>query len=191
LAQAKGGHYETIIVDRMLPGLDGLEIVKALRKAGDTTPILFLTTMTGIDDRVEGLEAGGDDYLVKPFALAELLARIAALGRRSPVIGGEMSNRLEVQGLQIELVSRKVSRDGAEIDLQPQEFKLLMYLARNAGRIVTRKMLLEQVWDLHFDPGTNIVESHMSRLRTKLNPDKARTDLIQTVRGAGYILRAD
>jgi two-component system OmpR family response regulator len=192
LALAMTGAHDVIIVDRMMPGIDGLALVKMLRAGGSKTPILFLTTMSGIDDRVEGLDAGGDDYLVKPFAFAELLARVHALGRRSAPIGGEVVTRLSAQDLEIDLLKRTASRRGVAIDLQPQEYRLLEYLTRNAGRVVTRKMLLEQVWDLHFDPGTNIVESHMSRLRAKLDPGKqGSAELIQTVRGAGYILRAD
>lgn len=189
LSLAKTGGYDTLIVDRMLPGLDGLKLVQTLRTAGDTTPVLFLTTMTSIEDRVEGLEAGGDDYLVKPFAMAELLARIQVLGRRAS--GAEAVTKLSIGELELDLLKRVARQDGHAVDLQPQEFRLLEYLVQNAGRAVTRTMLLEHVWDLHFDPGSNIVESHMSRLRAKLDRGSLKGhDLIQTVRGVGYILRA-
>src|SRR5579864_1171620 len=184
---AAGESYDVVIVDRMLPGLDGLGIVKTMRAAGVTTPVLFLTTMGGIDDRVEGLEAGGDDYLVKPFAFAELMARINALARRPPI--AQMPTVLRVADLEMDLISRKVRRAGREIELQPREFRLLEYLMRNAGRVVTRTMLLEQVWEFHFDPKTNIVETHISRLRSKIAQHGA-TELIHTVRGAGYMFHA-
>jgi len=183
LLQAAGGEYDVLVVDRMLPGMDGLAIVKTIRAAGVKTPVLFLTTMNGIDDRVEGLEAGGDDYLVKPFAFSELLARIHALARRPPL--SPLETVLRVADLEMDLLKRTVKRGGRRIDLQPQEFKLLEYLLRNAGRVVTRTMLLEKVWDFHFDPKTSVVETHMSRLRGKVG-----SELIQTVRGAGYCLRA-
>ena len=154
------------------------------------TPILLLTTMTGIDDRVEGLEGGADDYLVKPFAFAELLARVHAMVRRSEISGHGAVTKLSVRDLQMDLIGRTVHRGGEAIDLQAQEFRLLEYLVRNIGRAVTRTMLLEHVWKLNFDPRTNIVETHMSRLRAKL--DRGRDpDLIHTIRGTGYILRAD
>jgi len=187
LLLAGSGGYEVAIVDRMLPGLDGLSLVKALRGKGVGTAVLFLTNLGGIDDRVEGLDAGGDDYLVKPFALAELLARVNALGRRPPASAVETV--LRVADLEIDLIKRSVLRDGRAIDLQPREFKLLECLVRNAGRVVTRTMLLEKVWDFHFDPKTNIVETHMSRLRGKVDRGFA-SELIHTVRGAGYSLRA-
>jgi two-component system, OmpR family, response regulator len=178
--------YDVMIVDRMLPGLDGLGMVKTVRAVGVTTPVLFLTTMGGIEERVEGLEAG-DDYLVKPFAFAELLARINALVRRPPM--GQVSTLLKVADLEMNLVSRKVRRGDQEIDLQRQEFRLLEYLMRNAGRVVTRTMLLEQVWNFHFDPSTNIIETHISRLRSKI--DKGfDAQLLETVRGSGYVVRA-
>ena len=184
---AAGETYDIMIIDRMLPGLDGLGIVKTVRGAGIKTPIIFLTTMVGVGDRVEGLEAGGDDYLVKPFAFAELLARINALSRRPPMASVETVLRLA--DLTLDLIARKVRRGSQEIELQPREFRLLEYLMRNAGRVVTRTMLLENVWDFHFDPKTNIVETHMSRLRSKI--DKGfEPELIETVRGAGYLLRA-
>src|SRR5258708_37537810 len=184
---AAGEAYDMIIVDRMLPGLDGLGVVKTIRSAGVTTPVLFLTTMGGIGDRVEGLEAGGDDYLVKPFAFAELLARINALARRPPL--AQAPTVLKVADLEMDLISRKVRRAGQEVDLQPREFRLLEYLMRNAGRLVTRTMLLENVWEFHFDPATNIIETHISRLRSKI--DKGfDAQLLETVRGSGYLLRA-
>lgn len=184
---AAGGSYDVAIVDRMLPGLDGLALVKTLRGAGVGTPVLFLTTMGGIDDRVEGLNAGGDDYLVKPFAFPELLARINALARRRAIAATETV--LTLADLEIDLLKRTVVRSGRLIELQPREFKLLECLMRNAGRVVTRTMLLEQVWDFHFDPKTNIVETHVSRLRAKVNRG-FDAELIQTVRGSGYLLRA-
>lgn len=183
---ASNGGYDVAIVDRMLPGLDGMSLVKTLRGNGIGTAMLFLTNLGGIDDRVEGLEAGGDDYLVKPFALPELLARVSALGRRPAM---NVETRLRVADLEIDLIKRSVARGGRIIELQPREFKLLECLMRNAGRVVTRTMLLERVWDFHFDPKTNIVETHMSRLRGKI--DRGFTsELIHTVRGAGYSLRA-
>ena len=182
---AAGEAYDVMIVDRMLPGLDGLGIVKTARAAGVTTPVLFLTTMGGIEDRVEGL-AVGDDYLVKPFAFAELLARINALARRPPI--AQVPTVLRVADLEMDLIGRKVRRAHQEIDLQPREFRLLEYLMRNAGRVVTRTMLLEHVWEFHFEPRTNIVETHISRLRSKV--DKGfEAELIHTVRGAGYCVR--
>jgi len=183
---AAGEPYDVLIVDRMLPGLDGLALVKTIRGAGVRTPVLFLTTLGGIDDRVEGLEAGGDDYLVKPFAFAELNARINALARRPPP--AENHDRLRVADLEVDLAKRNVSRGGKRIDLQPQEFKLLEYLMRHAGRVVTRTMLLENVWEFHFDPQTTVVETHISRLRGKIDRNFS-PPLIHTVRGAGYCLR--
>jgi two-component system OmpR family response regulator len=183
---AAGEVYDVMIVDRMLPGLDGLGIVKTVRAAGVTTPVLFLTTMGGIEDRVEGLEVG-DDYLVKPFAYAELLARINALARRPPI--AQVPTVLRVADLEMDLIGRKVRRAGQEIDLQPREFRLLEYLMRNAGRVVTRTMLLEHVWEFHFEPKTNIVETHISRLRSKIDRG-FDAELLETVRGSGYLLRA-
>ncbi len=184
---ASGEAYDVMIVDRMLPGLDGLSLVKTVRAAGLKTPVLFLTTMAGVGDRVEGLDAGGDDYLVKPFAFSELSARINALARRPPMT--QVETVLKVADLEMDLISRKVHRAGQAIDLQPREFRLLEYLMRNAGRVVTRTMLLENVWDFHFDPKTNIVETHISRLRSKIDRG-FDTELIETVRGSGYLLRA-
>jgi two-component system, OmpR family, response regulator len=189
LAQARNCDHGLFIVDRMLPALDGLTLVKKVRERGSDVPILMLTTMSDLDDRVEGLEAGADDYLTKPFALAELLARISALTRRTHRLGNTQA-ALRLGALELDRFRRIVTREGKEIDLQHQEFKLLEYLLQNAGRIVTRTMLLENVWDLRFDPRSNIVESHMSRLRSKLDRGFA-TEMIQTVRGAGYLIRAD
>lgn len=187
LLLAAGEPYDIMIVDRMLPGLDGLAIVKTIRGAGVKTPVLFLTTMAGVDDRVAGLEAGGDDYLVKPFAFSELLARLHALARRPPLTAEETV--LKVADLEMDLIRRKVTRSGQTIELQPREFLLLEYLMRHAGRVVTRTMLLEQVWEFHFDPKTNVVETHISRLRAKVDRP-FDVELIHTVRGAGYRLHA-
>jgi len=184
---ASSESYDVLVVDRMLPGLDGLGIVRTLRATGQRTPVLFLTTLGGIDDRVAGLDAGGDDYLVKPFAFAELLARLNALARRPPL--AQTDTVLRVADLEMDLLKRVVTRGGTRIELQPREFQLLEYMMRHADRVVTRTMLLEGVWDFHFDPKTNIVETHMSRLRAKLDRG-GDPDLIQTVRGAGYMMRA-
>jgi two-component system OmpR family response regulator len=183
---ATGGHYDVVIVDRMLPGLDGLSVVKAMRSAAIKSPVLFLSTLSDIDDRVTGLDAGGDDYLVKPFALSELLARVSALSRR-PTLGAQPTV-LAVADLKMDLLKRRVTRQDKPIDLQPREFRLLEYLMQNAGRVVTRSMLLEAVWDFHFDPQTTVVETHISRLRAKVDREFDR-ELIHTVRGAGYCLR--
>jgi two-component system, OmpR family, response regulator len=188
LLLAAGEPYDVMIIDRMLPGLDGLGIVKTIRGAGVETPVLFLTTLGGIDDRVEGLEAGGDDYLLKPFAFAELLARVNALARRPPP--AEIQTLLRVADLELDLLKRSVTRAGKRIDVQPQEFKLLEYLMRNPGRVVTRTMLLENVWEFHFDPQTTVVETHISRLRSKIDQGFAKR-LIHTVRGSGYCIRED
>jgi two-component system OmpR family response regulator len=188
LAMATGeARYDVVVVDRMLPELDGLSLVKAMRAAGASTPALFLTNLSGIDDRVEGLEAGGDDYLVKPFAFTELMARLSALARR-PTLGAEPTV-LAVLDLEMDLIRRAVRRGGQAIDLQPREFQLLEVLMRSEGRVLTRSMLLEKVWDFHFDTRTNIVETHISRLRAKVDRGQA-VPLIQTLRGAGYSLRA-
>ncbi|CAN5673440.1 winged helix-turn-helix domain-containing protein [soil metagenome] len=187
LMLAAGETYDVIVLDRMVPEIDGLAILRTIRASGVRTPVLLLTAMGGIDDRVEGLEAGGDDYLVKPFAFAELLARVNALARRPPT--QDIQTALTVADLTLDLLKRTVTRGGTRVDLQPREFQLLEYLMRHAGRVVTRTMLLESVWDFHFDPKTNIVETHMSRLRGKLDRGQG-SDLIHTVRGAGYVLRA-
>lgn len=187
LFHAADGGYDVLIVDRMLPGVDGLKLVKTLRGAGVETPVLFLTTLGSLTDRVEGLEAGGDDYLVKPFAFAELAARVNALGRRGarPV----QDTVLRVHDLELDRLKRTVTRGGVPIELQNQEFRLLEYLMLRAGEVVTRTMLLENVWDFHFDPKTNVVETHVSRLRAKVDRG-FDPELIQTVRGSGYVLRA-
>jgi two-component system OmpR family response regulator len=165
--------------------MDGLAILRTIRASGVKTPVLLLTALGGIDDRVEGLEAGGDDYLVKPFAMAELLARVNALARRPPP--QDVQTTLEVADLKLDRLRRTVTRGGARIELQPREFQLLEYLMRHRGRVVTRTMLLESVWYFHFDPKTNIVETHMSRLRAKVDRGHG-LELIHTVRGAGYCL---
>lgn len=185
LALATGHPFDVLIVDRMLPGLDGLSVAKAVRATGIGTPILFLTALGDIGDRVEGLEAGGDDYLVKPFAFPELVARVNALARRA--VASEIV--LRVADLEMDLLNRSVTRAGRGLELQPREFKLLECLMRNSGRAVTRTMLLEQVWGFYFDPKTNIVETHLSRLRAKVDRD-FDSELIHTIRGTGYSLRA-
>jgi two-component system OmpR family response regulator len=187
LFQATRENYDVIVVDRMLPSLDGLSLVKAIRAAGVMTPVLFLTAVGGVDDRVEGLDAGADDYLVKPFAFSELLARVHALGRRPPV-QAEVT-KLRVHDLELDLIRRRVERAGNAIDVQPKEFELLEFLMRHEGRIVTRTMLLERVWGFHFDPKTSVVETHISRLRGKI--DRAfGVPLLHTVRSIGYSLHA-
>jgi two-component system OmpR family response regulator len=186
LLLAAGETYDVMVLDRMLPQLDGLAILRTIRASGVKTPVLLLTALGGIDDRVEGLEAGGDDYLVKPFAFAELLARVNALARRPPPQA--VMTKLKVADLELNLLRRSVTRGGRKIELQPREFQLLEYLMRHAGRVVTRTMLLEAVWDFHFDPKTNIVETHISRLRGKVDRGHAQA-LIHTLRGSGYCLR--
>ncbi len=183
LRLASDGNYDLLIVDRMLPGIDGLSLVKNLRQRQPSVPVLFLSNLGGLDDRVEGLNAGGDDYLVKPFAFAEFLARVNALLRRPQQTGQPTSIRAGV--LEIDLIRRRVTRAGKDVELQPREFELLEYLMRRTDQIVTRTMLLEGVWRYHFDPKTNIVETHISRLRSKIG-----SDMIQTVRGSGYLIRA-
>jgi two-component system OmpR family response regulator len=187
LTTATEEDFDLLIVDRMIPGLDGLRLVRALRAAERDTPVLFLTALGGVEDRVLGLNAGGDDYLVKPFAFSELSARVAALGRRPRSTSDVVA--LRVYDLELDLLSRTVRRRDEAIDLQPREYRLLAYLMRHAGQVVTRTMLLENVWDLHFDPRTNVVETHVSRLRTKVDKGFG-PELIHTVRGAGYCLRA-
>ena len=176
--------YDAIVLDRMLPGMDGLAAAEVLRAKGDTTPILFLSALGQVDDRVKGLRAGGDDYLVKPYAFAELLARLEALGRRR---AEETQTELKIGDLEMDLLSRRVTRAGQRIDLQPREFQLLEYLARNADQVVTRGMLLEHVWEYNFDPQTNVIDVHISRLRSKIDKGFDRP-LLHTVRGAGYRL---
>jgi two-component system OmpR family response regulator len=184
LSSACGTEYQVIVLDRMLPRLDGLNFVRRLRERKITTPVIYLTTMSGIDDRVQGLEAGGDDYLVKPFAFAELLARVRVLSRR-PGYANEATIRLAAGSIELDLLKRTVVRAGKSIDLLPQEFRLLEYFMRNPDRVLTRRMLLENVWGIHFDPQTSVVESHISRLRAKINHD-FEFDVIQTLRGSGY-----
>lgn len=187
LLLAVENRYDVIILDRMLPELDGIALVKQLRLDGVATPVLFLTNLSGIDDRVEGLQSGGDDYLAKPFAFSEFMARVVALARRPPL--RDERTVLTAADLEMDLINRTVHRGGKMIELLPREFQLLEYLLRNEGRIVTRTMLLENVWDFHFDPKTNIVETHISRLRAKV--DRGQTaELIRTLRGIGYSLRA-
>jgi two-component system OmpR family response regulator len=188
LMLAVGEPYDVIILDRMLPQIDGLAILRTLRASGVKTPVLLLTALGGIDDRVEGLEAGGDDYLVKPFAFAELLARVNALARRPPT--QEVRTELSVADLKLNVLNRTVTRGGRRIELQPREFQLLEFMMRHVGRVVTRTMLLEHVWDFHFDPRTTVVETHMSRLRAKIDRD-FEIELIHTVRGHGYSINAD
>jgi two-component system OmpR family response regulator len=183
---ASAGCYDAIILDRMLPGMDGLTMLGALRAAEISTPALILSALGRVDDRVKGLRAGGDDYLVKPFAFSELLARLEALLRRGTTVPA--ATRLRVGDLELDLLTRTVKRCGKSIELLPREFRLLEYLMRNAGHVVTRTMLLERVWDYHFDPQTNVIDVHISRLRQKIDKNFARP-LLHTVRGAGYCLR--
>ena len=188
LLAAAGNPYDVIILDRMLPEMDGLSILRTLRAARVRTPVLLLTAVQGIDDRVEGLDAGADDYLVKPFAFVELHARINALARRPPP--QEVVTVLQVGDLRMDLLKRQVTRASVRVELQPREFQLLEYLMRHAGRVVTRTMIMESIWNYHFEPQTNIVETHMSRLRSKVDRGHAE-ELIHTVRGAGYVLEAE
>ncbi|MCI0431180.1 MAG: response regulator transcription factor [Rhodospirillales bacterium] len=188
LFRATGGGYDLAILDRMLPGLDGLSVVQALRAAGILTPVLILSALGQVDDRVKGLRAGGDDYLTKPFAFAELLARVEALLRRKSAPPQEVT-RLILGDLEMDLLRREVRRGGRPIELKPREFRLLEYLLRHAGHVVTRTMLLEGVWDYHFDPQTNVIDVHISRLRQKIDRG-FDPPLLHTVRGAGYVMRA-
>lgn len=186
LELARAQPYDVAIVDRMLPGLDGLSLVRRLREEGNTTPVLFLSALGEVDDRVKGLKAGGDDYLAKPYAFTELLARVEALvRRRAPE---SVQTKLKVSDLELDRLTRTVTRGSQVIDLQPREFLLLEYLMQHAGQVVTRTMLLENVWDYHFDPQTNVIDVHISRLRSKIDKGFAIT-LLHTVRGAGYCLR--
>lgn len=186
-AMASSMDYDILIVDRMLPRRDGLSIIESLRAENDETPALILSALGEVDDRVTGLRAGGDDYLTKPYAFSELLARVEVLARRSSP--SEASTAYQVGDLSLDRLSRNVEREGEKITLQPREFRLLEYLMKHAGQVVTRTMLLENVWDYHFDPQTNVIDVHMSRLRTKI--DKGRkTQLLHTIRGAGYMIRA-
>ena len=186
LFRAAGETYDLILLDRMLPHVDGLTILNTIRASGDRTPVMILSALGDVDERVKGLKAGGDDYLTKPFALSELLARIEVLGRRGG--GAPEETRLTLADLEMDLLSREVRRGGKAIDLTAREFRILEYLLRNQDRVVTRSMLLEKVWDYHFDPQTNIIDQHVSRLRQKI--DRGFTlSLLQTIRGVGYALR--
>jgi two-component system OmpR family response regulator len=189
LERARSADYAVMTIDRLLPDIDGIAIIRDMRAAGIATPALIISALGEIDDRVRGLRAGGDDYLVKPFAFAELLARVEALARRRPK-GAPEETSYRVGDLTLDRLSRKVARAGEEITLQPREFRLLEYLMQNAGKVVTRTMLLEHVWDYHFDPQTNVIDVHMSRLRAKIDRD-FDAPLLHTVRGAGYMLRDD
>ncbi len=186
LFQATEGNHDLIIADRQLPYVDGLTVVQMLRKRDNKVPVLILSALGAVDDRIEGLRAGGDDYLTKPFAFGELIARIEALLRRGT--GAAVTTRLKVADLEVDLLGRAVTRAGRRIELTTKEFQLLEFLMRRQGQVVTRTMLLEGVWDLHFDPQTNVIDVHMSRLRTAIDRDFSRP-LIHTVRGAGYVLR--
>ena len=190
-ALAQGGDYDVLVVDRMLPKLDGLSLIRSLREQAVTTPVLILSALGQVDDRVKGLRAGGDDYLPKPYAFSELLARAEVLARRrASVPGSAEATAYRVGELELDRLSHRVSRSGKEIVLQPREFRLLEYLMRHAGQVVTRTMLLENVWDYHFDPQTNVIDVHVSRLRAKI--DKGfEHPMIHTVRGAGYMVRAE
>ena len=186
LALASDGDYDVLIVDRMLPRLDGLTIIKTLRSAGNHTPALILSALGEVDDRVKGLRAGGDDYLTKPYSYSELLARVEALGRRA--VPEEQQTRYSVGDLVLDRLSHRVTRGGEPILLQPREYRLLEYLMQHAGQVVTRTMLLEHVWDYHFDPQTNVIDVHVSRLRSKIDKNFDKP-LLHTVRGAGYTIR--
>lgn len=187
LSMATNASYEALIVDRMLPNMDGLTVISTLRSQNDHTPALILSALGYVDERVEGLKAGGDDYLTKPFAFSELLARLEALVRRSAA--GAQETTLVAGDLVMDLLEREVKRSNTPIDLQPREFRLLEYLMRHRNQVVTRTMLLENVWDYHFDPQTNVIDVHISRLRSKIDKN-FDTPLLNTVRGEGYILRA-
>jgi len=187
LYRAAGERYDVVILDRMLPNVDGLKILQTMRAADDATPVLILSALGEVDERVKGLTSGADDYLSKPFALSELLARVDALGRRGPVQTEQ--TRLTLGDLEIDLLGREVRRAGRRLELTDREFRILDHLVRSAGRVVTRSMLLESVWDYQFDPQTNIVDQHVSRLRQKVDRD-FDVPLIHTVRGVGYVARA-
>ena len=184
---ARKGGFDVMVVDRMMPRMDGVTLVETLRREGDETPVLFLSALGEVDDRVTGLRAGADDYLVKPYAFPELIARVEALARRRET--GSVNTVLRVGDLEMDLIGRRVHRAGQELDLQPREFQLLEFLMRHAGQSVTRTMLLEKVWELHFDPQTNVIDVHISRLRSKIDKGFDRP-MLQTVRGAGYRLEA-
>ena len=184
LLAATEKQFDVMVIDRMLPGMDGLTLIETIRAAKTQTPVLILSALGEVDDKVQGLKAGGDDYLVKPFAFPELLARIEALVRRASI--QDEVTTLVVDGLQMDLLSRKVLREGQEITLKPREFQLLEYMIRNEGQVVTRAMLLEAVWNYHFDPQTNLIDVHISRLRQKIDKGFSSA-LIHTVRGVGYV----
>ena len=188
LFRATEGRFDVVITDRMLPHLDGLTVIQLMREKGVSTPVLVLSALGTVDDRIRGLKAGGDDYLTKPFAFAELLARIEALSRRRTSV--PETTRLKIADLEFDLLARRVTRSGKEIELTAREQKLLEFLMRRAGQVVTRTMLLEGVWDLHFDPQSNLIDVHISRLRQAIDRGSDRP-LIHTVRGSGYVLRAD
>jgi len=188
LTMALGDAYDALVIDRMLPGMDGLSVIEALRSEGKTVPVLILSALSQVDDRVRGLKAGGDDYLTKPFAFSELEARLEALLRRGQG-DDKMQTRFAVGDLELDILERRVTRGGKAIPLQPREFKLLEFLMRHQGQVVTRTMLLEGVWDYHFDPQTNVIDVHISRLRGKIDRG-FDTPLLHTVRGAGYSIRA-
>ncbi len=187
LHRARDGGFDVLVVDRMMPHLNGVQVVETLRREGDQTPVLFLSALGEVGDRVDGLKAGADDYLVKPYAFAELIARVEALARRRET--GSVNTVLKVGDLEMDLIARTVHRAGTEIDLQPREFQLLEFLMRHANQSVTRTMLLEKVWEYHFDPQTNVIDVHISRLRSKIDKGFPRA-MLQTVRGAGYRLEA-
>lgn len=187
LAAARSGQHDVLVVDRMLPRLDGLALLRSLREGGQRTPVLLLSALGSVDDRVQGLHCGADDYLVKPFAMAELLARLEILARHAREVGTEVPTRLQVADLEMDLLTQEVRRHGELISLQPREYKLLEYLMRHEGQVVTRAMLLEHVWGYHFDPQTNVIDVHVSRLRQKIDRDFT-PQLLSTVRGAGYSL---
>jgi two-component system OmpR family response regulator len=187
LEAARKGGFDVMVVDRMMPRMNGVQLVESLRREGDRTPVLFLSALGEVGDRVDGLQAGADDYLVKPYAFAELIARIAALARRHDT--GSVHTLLKVGELEMDLIARSVQRAGKEIDLQPREFQLLEFMMRHTGQSVTRTMLLEKVWHYHFDPQTNVIDVHISRLRSKIDKGFDRP-MLQTVRGAGYRLDA-
>jgi two-component system OmpR family response regulator len=188
LEMGRSSTYDVLIVDRMLPKLDGLSLISALRAEGDETPMLILSALGQVDDRVKGLRSGGDDYLTKPYAFSELLARVEILARRKKP--DEAETHLAVGELELDRLTREVRREGKKILLQPREFRLLEYLMRNAGKVVTRTMLLEEVWDYHFDPQTNVIDVHVSRLRSKIDKDFGEP-MLHTIRGAGYLLKVE
>lgn len=188
--KAESGDYDILLVDRMLPRLDGLSLIRSLREQQITTPVLILSALGQVDDRVKGLRAGGDDYLTKPYAFSELLARVEILAKRRQPTGKDEITVYRIDDLELDRLSHRVTRGGEEIVLQPREFRLLEYLMKNAGQVVTRTMLLENVWDYHFDPQTNVIDVHVSRLRSKVDKGFEK-QLVSTVRGAGYMIRSD